>query len=101
MREISVTNTIRMWDTYLVSNYQTHISNDSTLTLRSRSLGRRHRRVLTISPLRLLSLPGAMERTAQKNGFPGKQPPIFSDSRSDSRTGHYHVLAVFANTGVG
>jgi hypothetical protein len=52
MREISVDNTIRMWDTYLVSL-------SSPLTIHNTKefyLGRRRRRVFTISSLCLLSL---------------------------------------------
>jgi hypothetical protein len=70
MREISVRNTIRMWDTYLVSQthhscnkHQTHCSVDRK--------GRGPRCILAIPSLRLLRFPSEMERETASNGFSG------------------------------
>ena len=62
MREISVQNTIRMWDTYLVRPI---ILFFLAQWLKTRIYtGRGHRRVLAVPPVRLLGFPGAMEQEA-------------------------------------
>ena len=71
MREISVKNTIRMWDTYLVSPFPLHPPTISNLILIFlRCLGRRPR-LLRLPPLRLCRLLGEMVGQAAPDGFPG------------------------------
>lgn len=84
MREISVRNTIRMWDTYMVS--QIVIVN--ALQKLTCVIGRR-RRILEISPLRLRSILGQMVRQTPQNGLPGNHdvPSGSPNSRLD-REGH-------------
>jgi hypothetical protein len=85
MREISVKNTIRMWDTYMVSRLLTPPPNNTVLT---RHPGRRTR-LLGIPPLRLRRLPREMVRQARQDGLPGDHdvPAVAADARLD-REGH-------------
>lgn len=69
MREISVQNTIRMWDTYLVCHSQ-YNSCHLFLTI----VGGGPRCVFAISSLCVFCLPRSMEREATANGFPGLFP---------------------------
>lgn len=66
MREISVQNTIRMWDTYLVSVLS--LSN-ATILLTIISTGGRPRRIFPVSPLRLLCISCTLERKVATNGL--------------------------------
>ena len=65
MRELSVKNVIRMWDTYLVS-----ISIPLLCPLTNFPPGRRPR-LLGLPPLRLRRLPSQVVREAPAHGFPG------------------------------
>lgn len=71
MREISVQNTIRMWDTYLVRPI-------IVLPILTRSLNTRmypgggHRRVLAVPSVRLLGVSGPVEQEAAGDGLPGE-----------------------------
>jgi hypothetical protein len=68
MRELSVQNTIRMWDTYLVRWQLT-----TTYPYLSYHLPvRRTRRVLTVSPVCMYRVSDALERQITRDGFSGK-----------------------------
>lgn len=91
MREVSVKNTIRMWDTYLVSPpcpppcpSIPHTPNLLPLTILSSFPGRRPR-LLSLPPLRLRRLPRQMVRKAPPHGFPGDHdvPAVFADEGLD------------------
>lgn len=69
MREISVQNTIRMWDTYLVSVLS--LSN-TTILLTIISTGGRPRCFFPVSPLRLFCISRTLERKVATNGLSGK-----------------------------
>jgi hypothetical protein len=79
MREISVKNTIRMWDTYLVRTIQSACSPPSLTCT-----GRR-RRLLIFPPLRMRCFPRQMVRPASKDGLPGNYdvPAITTDAAVD------------------
>lgn len=64
MREISIKNTIRMWDTYLVRD--NGMKEDQGLP----KSGRRPR-LLSVPPVRMCSFSGEVVRAASENGFPG------------------------------
>lgn len=67
MREISVHNTIRMWDTYLVSEPGLYRKTFLILTI----ITGRRARLLRVSPLRLRRLPRQVVRPASQDGLPG------------------------------
>ena len=91
MREVSVKNTIRMWDTYLVSPPQPPYPS-STNHRPFRFPGRRPR-LQRLPPLRLRRLPRQMERKAATHGFPGNHdvPAIPADEELDGEG--YRVVA--------
>jgi TBC1 domain family member 2 len=67
MREISVQNTIRMWDTYLVCLVQSLARHGITY----QNAGGRPGCVFAISSLRMLCVFGKVERETTANGFSG------------------------------
>ena len=69
MREISVQNTIRMWDTYLVSKC---FSVGRTLTPSPLVAERRHGGIFTVSSLRVFCIPGEVEPTTPWDGLSGR-----------------------------
>ena len=68
MREISVQNTIRMWDTYLVS---TSFSVGCSLVSYPLVAERRHRGVFAVSSLCVLCVPGEVESPTPRDGLSG------------------------------
>ena len=68
MREISVQNTIRMWDTYLVS---TSFSVSYALASFPLVIERRHGGVFAVSSLCVLCVPGEVESPTPRYGFSG------------------------------
>lgn len=88
MREISVKNTIRMWDTYMVRfPPMLRLPGHTRLTW-GPPKGRRTR-LLRIPSLRLRGFPGEVVRQARQDGLPGDHdvPPVTADARLD-REGH-------------
>lgn len=75
MREISVKNTIRMWDTYLVCP-----SRPNPGCFLTDSAGRRSGCILTVSFICLLCIPHQLEQKAARDGFSGMPPVTFSCS---------------------
>lgn len=74
MREISVKCTVRMWDTYLVSLVYV-LSSKPYQSFWYRELisaGRRHRRIFSVSPLRLFSTAREVLGPTTRNGLPGE-----------------------------
>jgi hypothetical protein len=71
MRELSVRNIVRMWDTYLVRPVS-HVfpSTEEHLWV----IERRLERILRVSPIRLLCIPQALEEQVDGDGFPGTSP---------------------------
>lgn len=65
MREISVRNTIRMWDTYLVCRLLAVI-----YTICTNKIPGRRPRILPFPSLRLRRFPRQMDRPPAENGFP-------------------------------
>ena len=61
MREISVQNTIRMWDTYLVSTCYLRVLLGASARLIITRAGGGHGRVLAIPPIRVLCVSRPME----------------------------------------
>jgi hypothetical protein len=97
MREVSVKNTVRMWDTYLVSLTQPNLTrpqlhnvlpntppNTNCLFPPGRRPG-----LLRLPPLRLRRLPGQMVRKTATHGFPGNHdvPAVPADEELDGE-GH-------------
>lgn len=99
MREVSVKNTIRMWDTYLVSlspalssSFLAHFLLFPLIThrlLTSNHPAGRGERLLRVSPVRLRGVPGQVVRQARQDGLPGDHdvPAVAADARVD-REGH-------------
>jgi hypothetical protein len=93
MREISVKNTIRMWDTYMVSepspNPYPNSPSPFPLTVLTLWQTGRRTRLLGIPPLRVRRLPREMVRQARQDGLPGDHdvPAVAADARLD-REGH-------------
>ena len=79
MREISVKNTIRMWDTYMVNRQPS-----STVIQLTYSSGRRAR-LFRVPSLCLRGVPSKMDRQALENGLPRSYdvPPSIADTRLD------------------
>jgi len=75
MREISVKNTVRMWDTYLVRLSFCFCFVLTRGAPRHRlyvcTLGGRHERLLSISLVRVLGVSRPVERQAPRDGLPG------------------------------
>ena len=69
MREISVQNTIRMWDTYLVCSCRIPLVDMRS----SGESGGRNGCIFAIPLVRLLGFPGQMEQEAARDGFPGEK----------------------------
>ena len=94
MREISVRNTVRMWDTYLVRSFL--FSNIIFNLL----VGGRTRRIFSISPLCLLGVFSPVEQKVEANGLPGTLhcacPFIFWQLSA----GDHYVSAITANARV-
>ena len=70
MREVSVRNTIRMWDTYLVGHLNT-LKRSKDLSLLIQVVAGRRPRLLRIPPLRLRRFSSQVVREATTDGFPG------------------------------
>lgn len=68
MREMSVKNIVRMWDTYLVRLL--FVSTPPIADLCTIELGRGFGRLLRVSSLRLPRLPRQVERPIARDGFP-------------------------------
>lgn len=83
MREITVKNTIRMWDTYMVSKHR-HSTKLFFLPKLIILIGRRAR-LLRISPLCMCCLPGKMVRQTSAYGLSGSHdvPTGPTDARMD------------------
>lgn len=91
MREVSVKNTIRMWDTYLVSYpppLATFSLHDIPVADSFPAVGRGER-LLRVPPVRLRRVPGQVVRQARQDGLPGDHdvPAVVADARVD-REGH-------------
>jgi hypothetical protein len=92
MREVSVKNTIRMWDTYLVSPptpLLSFFSLDKSVADSIHHLAGRGERLLRVPPVRLRRVPGQVVRQARQDGLPGDHdvPAVAPDARVD-REGH-------------
>ena len=93
MREISIKNTIRMWDTYLVST-MFHYFSCTRIDLFA--VGRA--RVFSVPPLRLRSISGEMVGAAIEDGLPGTPLSTHVPGLSaDHRVGNHDVSAVASN----
>ena len=102
MREISVQNTIRMWDTYLVSKIFPYFKLKPTNLL---LVGWRPWCIFSIPPLCLFSVLGTLERKIEKNGLSGRPSSFWYQGffffKKNLCLGYYHVLAIFTNTRLG
>jgi len=85
MREISVKNTIRMWDTYMVGCLPSPFLLSNILIF---ILGRRTR-LLRVPPVRVRRVPGQVVRQAGQDGLSGDHDvsAVVADARVD-RKGH-------------
>jgi hypothetical protein len=81
MREISVQNTIRMWDTYLVSTVLPCRPYTDPIPVCDRA--KVNGGIFAVSPLRVFCIPGEVEPPTPRDGFSGR-----SRSRLQSS---YHV----------
>lgn len=101
MREISVKNTVRMWDTYLVCPCSTlDKSNDVDLSLNDRRKVRMPFLNFTCTFVRHFSLGGAKGSARWTFRYVGVCCPVvsFLTFASSETIGHHYVPTVIANT---